>query len=587
MTQIATAVQQQDGIRVDGRGVTPIYVEVVERAAEAAGAADGAFGLNPFVGFTGEDIRATLQQIAQQALQHPQQALKHAAGFLTELGRGLNGQPTYAPDPKDKRFFDPAWQASPWYRAALHSYLAWQQRLFAFVDDADLSPRDAERARFVLTLLTEALAPTNTLLGNPAALKRAIETGGTSLARGLIHLLDDIANNRGMPSQVDRTAFQVGKHLALTPGAVVFKNEVLELIQYAPATDQVYRRPLLAVPPQINKFYVLDLAPGKSLIEYAVRQGMVTFSLSWRNPTPAQRDWGLETYMGALLHAIDVVRDITASEDLNILGACSGGMTLTALLGHLAARGDRRINAATLLVTVLDTSVESQLGLFATTQTIAAAKAVSRAKGVLDGRELARAFNWMRPNDLIWNYWVNNYLLGADPPAFDILYWNNDTTNLPARLHGDLLDLFLTNPFTHPGTLALRGTPIDLSSVSCDTYLLAGATDHITPWRACYATTQLLGGACAFVLSNSGHIQSILNPPGNPKATFFTNPAHPADPAQWLAGAQQHSGSWWEHWRDWLRARSGDQRPAPLTLGNARYAPGASAPGTYVLEKRD
>jgi polyhydroxyalkanoate synthase len=587
MTQTATAIQPEDGIRVDGRGVTPIYVEVAERAAEAAGTADGAFGLNPFVGFTGEDIRVTIQQIAQQTLQHPSLALKHVAGFLAELGRVVNGKPTCAPDPKDKRFLDPTWKASPWYRAALHSYLAWQQRLYAFVDDADLSPRDAERARFVLALLTEALAPTNTLLGNPAALKKAIETGGTSLARGLIHLLDDIAHNGGMPSQVDRTAFQVGKHLALTPGAVVFKNEVLELIQYAPATDQVYHRPLLVVPPQINKFYVLDLAPGKSLIEYAVRQGMSTFAVSWRNPTPAQRDWGLETYMRALLQAIDVVRDITASDDLNILAACSGGMTLTALLGHLAAQGDRRINAATLLVTVLDTSVESPLGLFATPQTIAAAKAVSRARGVLDGRELARVFNWMRPNDLIWNYWVNNYLLGADPPAFDILYWNNDTTNLPARLHSDLLDLFLTNPFKHPGTLTLLGTPIDLSAATCDTYLLAGVTDHITPWQACSATRQLLGGACTFVLSNSGHIQSILNPPGNPKATFFTSPAQSADPAQWLASAQQHPGSWWEHWRDWLQARSGEQRPAPPTLGNARYAPRAPAPGTYVLEMRD
>ena len=238
-----------------------------------------------------------------------------------------------------------------------------------------------------------------------------------------------------MPSQVDRTAFQVGKNLALTPGAVVFKNEVLELIQYAPATDQVYRRPLLVVPPQINKFYVLDLAPGKSLIEYAVRQGIPTFAVSWRNPTPAQRDWGLETYMHAPDRGDRRGPRHHRKRGLNILGACSGGMTLSALLGHLAARGDRRINAATLLVTVLDTSVESQLGLFATPQTIAAAKAVSRARGVLDGREMARVFNWMRPNDLIWNYWVNNYLLGADPPAFDILYWNNDTTNLPARLH--------------------------------------------------------------------------------------------------------------------------------------------------------
>jgi polyhydroxyalkanoate synthase subunit PhaC len=587
MTQATAPIQQEDSFRLHGRVVAPAQLEIAEHALETAGAMDGAFGLNPFLGFTGADIRATLQQTAQQALQHPQLALRHAAGFLADMGCLLNGQSMCAPDPKDKRFLDPAWQESPWYRAALHTYLAWQQHLFAFIDHADLSPRERERARFVLTLLTATLAPTNTLLGNPAALKKAIETGGISLARGLMHLLDDIANNRGMPSQVDRAAFQVGKHLALTRGAVVFKNELIELIQYAPATDHVYRRPLLMIPPQINKFYVLDLAPRKSLIEYTVGQGIPTFAVSWRNPTPAQRDWGLETYVRALLEAIDAVRDITASQDINVLGACSGGMTLAALLAHLAARGDRRINAATLLVTVLDTSVESALGLFATTPTIAAAKAVSRANGVLDGRELARAFNWMRPNDLIWNYWVNNYLLGADPPAFDILYWNNDTTNLPAQLHSDLLDIFLTNPFKHSGTLALLDTPLDLSSVGCDTYLLAGVSDHITPWRACYATTQILGGACTFVLSNSGHVQSILNPPGNPKATFFTNPAQPADPAQWLANAQQHSASWWEHWRDWLQARSGEQRPASAMLGNVRYAPGVLAPGTYVLEIGD
>jgi polyhydroxyalkanoate synthase len=559
----------------------------VERAAEAAGAADGALGINPLVGFTTDDIRATLQQVARQALKQPQLAVKHVAGFLAELGRGLSGTPSLAPDPKDRRFLDPAWKTSPVNRVALHAYLAWQTSLNAFVDDANLSPTDAERARFVLTLLTDALAPTNMLLGNPAALKKAIESGGASLARGLVNLLDDLAHNGGLPSQVDRTAFQVGKHLAVTPGAVVFRNELLELIQYAPATEQVYHRPLLIVPPQINKFYILDLAPGRSLIEYLVRQGISTFAVSWRSPTPAQRDWGLDTYLRALLEAIDAVREITQSSDLNVVGACSGGITLTALLGHLAAREDQRINTATLLVTVLDTSVESQIGLFATPQTIAAARAASQAKGILNGRDLARVFNWMRPNDLIWNYWVNNYLLGEAPPAFDVLYWNNDTTNLPAQLHGDLLDLYLTNPFRHPGAFTLLGTPIDLAQVRCDSYLVAGVTDHITPWQACYVTTQLLRGKNMFVLSNSGHIQSLVNPPSNPKASFFTNPAQPADPQQWRAGAQQHSGSWWEHWRDWLWARSGEQQVAPQTLGNARYAPAAPAPGSYVVEKRD
>jgi polyhydroxyalkanoate synthase len=567
-------------------------IPIAEHAAEAAGAADGALGINPLVGLTPADIAAAFQLVAGQALKQPQLTLKHTSGLLAELGRGLTGHTTVVPQPKDRRFLDPAWKTNPANRAALHTYLAWQASLNSFVDDADLPSKDAERARFAVALLTDALAPTNFLLGNPAALKKAIDTGGGSLAHGLIHLLKDITHKGGMPSQVDMDAFQVGKDLGCTPGSVVFKNEVLELIQYAPATNQVYRRPLLVVPPQINKFYVLDLAPGRSLIEYMVRQGLSTFAVSWRNPTPAQCDLGLDTYVSALIEAIDAVCDITQSEDINAVGACSGGITLTTLLGHLAALGPepakgRRVHAATLFVTVLDTSTESHFGAFVTPETIAAAKAASRARGILDGRDLARLFNWMRPNDLIWNYWVNNYLLGEDPPAFDVLYWNNDTINLPARLHSDMLDLYLTNPFRHPGALTLLDTPIDVGKVRCDTYLLAGDTDHITPWQACYVTTQLLGGMSTFVLSNSGHIQSLVNPPGNPKATFFTNPSlpAPADPAQWLSGAHQHSGSWWEHWRDWLQARSGEQQPIPRTLGNARYEPTTPAPGTYVLKR--
>ena len=559
--------------------------EVAERAAESAGAADGALGLSPLVGFTGADIRAGFRQLAGKAWNNPRLALKHSAGFLGEVGRVLSGKSTLAPDPKDRRFRDPAWQTSRLYGATLQTYLAWQQSLYAFVDDADLSSIDADRARFAVRLLADALAPTNRVLGNPAVLKKLIDTGGGNFARGLQHLLDDIAHNGGMPSQVDMTAFEVGKNLALSPGAVVFKNEVLELIQYAPATEQVYSRPLLLLPPEINKFYMLDLAPGKSIIEYLVKQGFTVFIISWRNPTPAQRDWGLETYLYAALQAIDAARDIAASETINILGACAGGMTLTALLAHLAAISDRRVNAVTLLVTVLDTNVESELGMFMTPETIAAAKAVSRAKGVLSGRDMARVFNWMRPNDLIWNYWVNNYLLGEEPPAFDILYWNNDTTNLPAHLHADLLDIALTNPFRNPGALTLLGTPLDATKITNDTFILSGITDHITPWQGCYATTRILGGACEFIVSSNGHIQSIVNPPGNPKASFFTNPEHPVDPEQWLAGAQKRPGSWWDYWRDWLGERSGELRPAPQALGNERFAPGASAPGTYVLER--
>jgi polyhydroxyalkanoate synthase len=397
-------------------------------------------------------------------------------------------------------------------------------------------------------------------------------------------MLEDLANNGGMPSQVNTKAFQIGKDLAISPGAVVFKNEVLELIQYQPTTPRVYGRPLLFVPPQVNKYYVMDLSPNKSLIRYLVANGVQVFAISWRNPTPEHRDWGFETYDQAILEAIDVVRAITASPDINILGACLGGMTLATLLGNLAAREDQRINAVTFLVTVLDSDVESTMGLFATKETITTAREASRLKGVLEGQEMARAFAWLRPNDLIWNYWVNNYLIGNDPAAFDVLYWNNDSTRLPAKLHGDLLDLYETNAFTHPGAIEVLGTPVDLSRVTNDTYIIAGITDHITPWQGCYATTQLMGGKVTFILSNSGHIQAILNPPGNPKASYFANDRYPADPEQWLARAQKRSGSWWEDWRDWLVQRSGEQKAAPRETGNEQYQPGISAPGSYVFE---
>ncbi len=560
------------------------HTETSEQTTEQMPGGEAAFGLMPLAGFRGTDIFNVSRQVIEQAAKQSPLLLKHYTNFLLEMGRVVTGQSTVEPDAKDKRFRDEMWKTNPFYHAYLQTYLTWQQSLNAFISDADLEQKDADRARFVLSLFTEAVAPTNTLLGNPAAMKKMYETGGASLVRGLTHMIGDLANNGGLPSQVDMKAFQVGKDIATTPGAVVFKNELLELIQYTPTTERVYHRPLLFVPPQVNKFYSIDLAPEKSMLRYLLNNGMQVFIMSWRNPTPAQREWGFETYDQAILEAIDATRAITSSKDVNIVGMCLGGMTLATLLGYLAAREDRRIHAVTFMVTVLDSNVESTMGLFATKETIAAARQNSRLKGVIEGQEMARVFAWLRPNDLIWNYWVNNYLIGNDPAAFDVLYWNNDTTRLPARLHGELLDLYETNAFTHPGMLKVLETPVDLSRVTDDTYILAGVTDHITPWQGCYATTQLLGGKVKFILSNSGHIQALLNPPGNPKASYFVNERYPADPEQWLARAQKRAGSWWEDWRDWLGQRSGEQKAAPRELGNEHYQPGTPAPGTYVFE---
>jgi polyhydroxyalkanoate synthase len=338
------------------------------------------------------------------------------------------------------------------------------------------------------------------------------------------------------------------------------------------------------VPPQINRYYVLDLAPGRSLVDAARTVGQQVFLVSWRNPGPAQRDCGFEAYARAILEATDVVRDITGSPDVNVTGACAGGMTLALLLGHLAARGDRRVNAATFLVTMFDTSEDSQLSLLADEMTLELASLASEQAGILTGEQLSQIFSFLRPNDLIWNYWTNNYLLGEDPPAFDVLAWNSDATNLTARLHHDLIAMIRSNGLARKGAVQLLGTPIDLGQVTCDAFVVAAQTDHIVPWQGCYAATRLLGGKTHFILSASGHIQSIVAPPGNPKARFFTNPHSPAEPKAWLAGATEQRGSWWELYAAWLAERGGEPRPAPGHLGNETYPVLAPAPGTYVFE---
>jgi poly[(R)-3-hydroxyalkanoate] polymerase subunit PhaC len=554
-----------------------------ERENFAESVVGALLGPNPFVGVTGQDVSQVIRRIGEHAVVRPWVVMEQQAALVGELIGVLAGRSTLAPEPGDRRFQGPTWSTSPLYRAWMQGYLAWRQNLHALVDTIGLPPANSARAHFVVSLLTEAAAPTNFLLGNPAALKKALDTGGASLGRGLVNLLRDAATNGGMPTQVDKSSFQVGKSLATSPGAVVFRSEVLELIQYAPASAEVYARPLLIVPPQINKFYLLDLAPGKSLIEYAVMNGMQVFVISWRNPTPSQREWGLETYLTAILDAIDATCEVTGSPDVNALAACAGGITMMALLAHLAVKGDRRVNAVSLLVALLDTQAESLVGSFATREALALARLASQLKGVLGGDEIGRGFAWLRPNDLVWNYWVNNYLMGNDPPAFDVLYWNNDATSLPARLHGDFLEMFTTNPFKNPSVLSVLGTPIDLSKVTCDAFILAGLTDHIVPWKACYATTQMLGGQREFVLSGSGHVQSIVTPPTNAKAKYLTGREYPASADDWLASAQPRSGSWWEHWRDWSVARSSQRREAPKVLGSRRHPAGTTAPGTYVL----
>jgi polyhydroxyalkanoate synthase len=468
----------------------------------------------------------------------------------------------------------------------MQSYVAWGRALDRMVDGLALESADAERARFVVSLFVDAMAPTNMLGGNPAALKKAVASGGMSLLHGLENFVFDLARNGGLPAQVDSRQFAVGRNLATTPGAVVYRTPVMELIQYQPFGAQVHARPLLIAPPQINKFYVFDLVPEKSIVQLALKGDVQTFAVSWKNPTRMEGEFGLDIYVDALEEAVDVMREITGSDDVNIWGSCSGGITTSAFLAHLAARRERKVHSATVAVCVLDMAVAqgTTAGAFVTPETIAASKAASQLSGVVEGQELARMFAWMRPNDLIWNYWVNNYLLGNAPPAFDVLYWNSDSTRLPARLHADFLDLIATDPFVNPGRLGVRGTTVDMRRIDMDSYVIAGLTDHITPWQGCYRTARLYGPRSTFVLSNGGHIQSLLNPPGNPKASYWTGPAHDMAAEDWLSRAAKAQGSWWPHWLEWIKARSGDLAPAPAGLGGAGHPPLGAAPGTYVME---
>ena len=547
-------------------------------------ASENMLGPNPVVGIRGKDIVDTIKTVVKQSLKQPHLVVQRDLNFVKETWCILRGESELTPSRKDRRFQDPTWRENGFYRRTLQLYLAASNGLRDWVEATDMDTDDKERAHFVLAIATDALAPSNSPL-NPAALKRMFETGGKSTQNGLRHLLNDLRNNGGMPSQVDKTAFAVGRELATTPGMVIFRNGVLELIQYTPTTETVCERPLLIVPPQINKYYVFDLSAQKSLIKYAVDSGLQIFVISWRNPNTAHRHWGLAEYLLAVEEAIDAVCAITEQPDCNLMGACSGGITSVTLLGHLAARGATKVNAFTLMVSVFDTgSDKTTLGLFATEEAIEAARRRSHERGILDGEELGRVFAWLRPNDLIWNYWVNNYLLGNDPPAFDVLYWNCDSTRRPASFHSEMLTLYKDNPLVEAGKLEILGTPIDLSQVTCDFYAVAGITDHITPWDACYRSSRRLGGKSKFILSNSGHIQSILNPPTNPKASYYVNGEYPAKAAEWFAGATKQQGSWWQDWQTWILERSGSSVGAPEVLGNETYTPITKAPGTYVYE---
>jgi len=558
--------------------------EAPQSDAELVDAALEAFTSVIPIGLDPEQAAASTTRVARTMVRQPVAAYRRGLRLAMEQARIAAGTSDVEPDGRDRRFGDEWFSTNPLYKRMAQSYLAWNREVHGLIDDLDLDERSKLRAEFVTNLLTEAMAPTNNLLGNPAALKEAVRTRGSSLRDGLRHAAHDVATNGGMPSIVDSRPFTPGETVAATPGAVVFTNPVIELIQYTPTTDKVYQRPLMIVPPQINKYYVLDLAPGRSLVEHAASRGYQVFMISWRNPGPEQREWDLDTYVSAIIEASDAVLEITGRRDLNLLSVCAGGITSAAMLGHLAASGDDRIHSASFLVTVIDWDVPSTMNSLMSGPTLEASRRQSARKGVLSGQELGQIFAWLRPNDLVWNYWVNNYLMGKNPPAFDVLSWNCDSTNVPAGLHSDFLTIAAENSLTKPGALDVLGTPVDLGQVTCPSYVVGAVTDHITPWEGCYRTVNLLGGESQFVLSSQGHVQALVNPSGNPKGRYSTNPERPETPGAWLEGATEHAGSWWDHWTEWLKGHGGRKVNAPTELGSEANPAGLSAPGSYVLQ---
>jgi polyhydroxyalkanoate synthase len=542
---------------------------------------------NPLIGLQRGDVATAAKSMLKAFASAPGAATKQYGGYLKELGKIVKGDSELAADPKDRRFADPAWKGNFAYRKLMQTYLATQKELSGFIASTSLSKVEKGRAQFFASLVTDALAPSNWLLGNPAAVRKIVDTGGANLVEGLKHLVHDIKHNSMLPSQVDASGFKLGENIATSPGQVVLRDEMFELLQFGCSTPQVHKRPLVMSPPQINKYYAIDLSPDKSLVKWTADSGVQLFIVSWRNPTIEQRHWGLGEYAMALDRAVDAAREITGSDDVNMWGSCSGGMTLAAYLSWLAAKGDRKVVNTTWAVCVLDTEAaidDTTLGLFNTPGALKAAKARSRRKGIVEGAEMASMFAWMRPNDLIWNYWVNNYLLGNKPPAFDILAWNADTTRLPGQFHVDLLDLMGKNPYAWPGTMEIVGVPIDMTQVSVGAYVIGGITDHITPWRACYSTARLFGDDATFVLANAGHLQSLINPPGVPKSFFAAAPANVEDADAWAAATQRQEGSWWPHWRAWIQERSGALVDAPRKMGSRKHKPLGAAPGQYVLE---
>ena len=538
------------------------------------------------------------QQLAARMMADPAHLVQAQAAFWRDyMGLmqsmalrfwGLEAEPAARPAPGDRRFKHQQWEDHPFFDFIKQSYLLAADHTHAIVRDVEgLDEPTKKKVDFYTRAFIDALSPTNFAATNPEVLERTVETGGQNLVDGLNNLLDDLKRGRGRLDikMTDYDAFEVGENLATTPGQVIYRNELIELIQYEPTTEQVHQRPLLLVPAWINKYYIMDLTEEKSLIRYLVGQGHTVFVISWRNPDASLADYGFEDYMRrGPVTALDVVEAVTGSREINMVGYCLGGTLTAATLAYLFAKGDRRVQAVSLLTCMLDFAEPGELEVFLDEEQISRLEQRMSEQGYLEGRSMATTFNMLRANDLIWSFFVNNYLKGDEPFPFDLLYWNADSTNMPARMHSFYLrNMYQSNLLKEPGGITLDGVPIELGRIDIPAYFISAKEDHIAPWHSTIRGPALLSGPTRYVLGGSGHIAGVINPPHKNKYGYWTNTAKTSDPEAWLADAEAHEGSWWNDWAVWLERLGGGLVPA-RAVGTADYPPIEPAPGRYVRE---
>ncbi|MFT3814945.1 MAG: class I poly(R)-hydroxyalkanoic acid synthase [Acidovorax sp.] len=533
-------------------------------------------------GAAGQAAASSTPPLMQLQSRYWQQQMALWAGLS-----GRAGEPVIAAERGDRRFHGEQWRSNPWYSLLKQNYLLNAQLLRDLVESADVDAKQKHKLRFFTRQFIDAMSPANFPSVNPDTIKLAFETKGESVRAGLANLMTDLKDGR--ISITDESAFEVGRNVAVSEGSVVFENELFQLIQYAPLTEKVAARPLLIVPPCINKFYILDLQPENSFVRFACDQGMTVFLVSWRNPDASMGKTTWDDYIAqGTMPAIDTALAISGSDQLNAVGWCVGGTILSSTLALLRTRGDDRVASLTLLTTMLDFMEPGDLGVFVDEQGVAQREATIGSGGIYSGKELGFVFQTLRANDLIWPYVVDNYLKGKKPPAFDLLYWNADATNLPGPMYAWYLrNMYLENNLREPNRLTMCGTPIDLGRIDMPSFVLATQEDHIVPWRSAYRTTQLVGGQSQFVLGASGHIAGVINPPSKNKRSYWAGGQQGDDPEAWLASAQSVPGSWWTHWIDWLRPYLGEQVPARKQLGNTQFRPIEPAPGRYVRARAD